>query len=149
MFVDRRAKRFRMNRVDVAMDQPAAIEFTQDRKDAARRMDVFDVIFLDGRRDLADVRHFAREPIHVLHREIDASLMGDAQNMQDGIRRSAHGDVEGHGILEGFEGGDASRQDAVVTIDVVAVGQFHDSLSRAFEEFPALGVRRQDRAVAR
>ena len=112
-------------------------------------MDVFDVILLGCRRDLADVRHFAREPIHVLHGEVDASLMGDAQNMQDGIRRSAHGDVEGHGILEGFEGGDASRQDAVVPVDVVAVGEFHDSLSRAFEEFPALGVGRQDRPVAR
>ena len=42
-----------VNRGDIAMDQSSTIEFAQYRKDAARRMNVFDVIFLGRGRDLA------------------------------------------------------------------------------------------------
>jgi hypothetical protein len=76
-------------------------------------------------------------------------FVGDAEQMQDRVRRAAHRDVQGHRVLEGFEGRDAAWQDAVVSIDVVSTRHLDDALPRALEEFPALSVRRDDGPVTR
>ena len=133
VFVDGGAECLGMNRVNVSMNQTATIEFTQDREDATGTMHVFDVIFIDRGCDLADIGHFAREAIHVLHAEVDARFVCDSQDMQHGIRRTAHRDIERHRVLEGLEGGDAPWQDGRIAIEVVPIGQFDDELPRPFE----------------
>ena len=54
-----------------------------------------------GRRDLAQHRHAARQPVDVVHGEVDLALMRGGQDVQHGVGRAAHGDVERHGVLEG------------------------------------------------
>jgi hypothetical protein len=46
--------------------------------------------------------------------------------MQHGVGGAAHGDVEGHGVLECLEGGDAARQGGEVVVLVVAAGEIDD-----------------------
>ena len=57
-------------------------------------------------------RHAARQPVDVGHGEIDLALMRGGEQMQHGVGRAAHGDVERHRVLERVEVGDAARQHA-------------------------------------
>ena len=130
------------------MDQPRFVELAQDREDAAGAVHVLDVV-AGRRRDLADARHLARQAVDVGHLEIDARFLGHRQNVQHGVGRAAHGDVERHRVLERLEGRDAAREDRRIALDVVAPGHLDDALAGRLEQLPAQGVRRQQRAVAR
>ena len=99
--------------------------------------------------DLAQHRDAARESVDVVHREIDPRFVGCSQQVQDGVRRTSHGDVERHGVLEGRLGGDRARQHRLVAFVVVACGVADDELGRRLEEPPAVGVRGQQGSVAR
>ncbi len=66
-----------------------------------------------------------------------------------GVLRTAHGDVEAHGVFEGVLRGDAAREDAFVVQIVILVAEFHYALTGCFEELLAFGVGRDDGAVAR
>ena len=77
------------------------------------------------------------------HGEIDAGLVRDGEQVQDGVGRTAHGDVQRHRVLERLARGDAARQHAVVAVVVVAAGQLDDRAARLLEELPARGVRGQ------
>ena len=66
---------------------------------------------IDGR-DLAQHGHAARQPVDVGHGEVDLGLVRGGQQMQHGVGRAAHGDVERHGVLERLEAGDRARQHA-------------------------------------
>ena len=138
-----------VHRVTVAVDQPAAIEFGEDADHAARTVHVFHVVLLGGRRDLAQVRHPPTHAIDVGHREIHRALVRCGQQVQHGIGRAAHGDIQRDRILEGLEGGDAARQYTRVVLLVVTFCQFHHKAPGLEEQVPALGVGRQQRAIAR
>ena len=72
-------------------------------------MHVLDVHVGHGRRHLAQHRHPAGEPVDIGHREIDLRLVRRREQVQHRVGRSAHGDIEDHGVLEGLEGRDAPR----------------------------------------
>jgi hypothetical protein len=145
--VDGLPHRERVDGARVAMHEPHLVELAEDAEHAARVVHVLDVVVRRGRH-LADVRHLAREPIDVADGEGHLRLFGDGQEVKDGVRRSPHGDVERHRILERLERGDAARQDRRVPLEVVALGEVDDPARSLFEQLPALGVRRQERAVA-
>ena len=76
------------------MNQTGAIELAEDRHHAAGAMHVFHVHVGDRGRDLAEHRHLARQPVDILHGEGDLALMRGGEQMQHGVGRAAHGDVE-------------------------------------------------------
>jgi hypothetical protein len=117
------------------MDQPGALELAEDRHHAAGAVHVFHVVGLDRRRDLRQVRHAAAHAIDVLHREVDAGLVRRRQQVQHGVGRAAHGDVERDGVLEGIEAGDRARQHTGVAIVVVAARVPHDQRPAARNKF--------------
>lgn len=110
---------------DVGVQQATAGQFAEDGEDAAGAMHVFHVVLLDVRRHLAQLRHLARQAVDVAQVERHLGLLGGGQQVQDGIGRAAHGDVQGHGVLEGLEVGDVARQHAVVAFAVIALAEFH------------------------
>ncbi|CAM2160612.1 hypothetical protein PT2222_80196 [Paraburkholderia tropica] len=146
--VERVLERRRMHGRHVGVQLAGAVEFAEDRHDAARAMHVFDVVLVRVRRNLAELRHDAREAVDVAHRELDARFLRDRQQVQDRVGRAAHGDVERHGVLEGLEAHRA-RQHAFVFLFVVLARQFDDAMTRALEELFAVRVRGHHRAVAR
>ena len=77
----------------------------------ARAVDILHMDVLLGGGDLAQDRHLARQAVDVLHGEVDATLLRGGENMQNGVGRAAHRDVEGHSVFKGFLGGDVARQD--------------------------------------
>ena len=81
--------------------------------------------------------------------EIDLALMGGGQDVQHGVGRAAHGDVERHGVLECALRGDFARQHAVVVLLVVALGEIDDEMAGLDEQPLAVGVGGKRRAVAR
>ena len=75
-------------------------------------------------------------------------LMRGGEQMQHGVGRAAHRNVERHGVLERLEIRDRARQHALVVLLVVAAGEIDDQMA-GFDEQPlAVGVGRDDRAVA-
>ena len=71
-----------------------------------------------------------RQRVDVVEREVDAALVGRREDVQHGVGRAAHGDVERHGVLERLLGGDGARQRALVVLLVVAACQVDDEMSR-------------------
>ena len=132
----------------IAVDQPGAVELAEDREDAAGAVDILDMVLLGRGGDLAEVGDAAREAVDVGHREVHAGLVGDAEEVEDRVGRTAHRDVEGHRVLERLEGRDAAGQDRIVAVHVELLRHLDDPLPGALEELPAPGVGREDGAVA-
>ncbi|MCY1525293.1 hypothetical protein D9M68_602680 [compost metagenome] len=133
----------------VGVQQAAAGQLAEDAEDAAGAVHVFHVVLLDVRRHLAQLRHLARQAIDVAQVEGDLRLLGGGQQVQDGVGRAAHGDVQGHGVLERLEAGDVARQHAVVAFAVVALAQLDGQAAGAQEQLLAVAVGGQGGAVAR
>ena len=138
-----------MNCRQIVVDQSAAVEFTKDRHDAASAMHIFHMDVRLGRRHLAQHRHAPRQAVDVVHGEIDLGLVCCGQNMQDGIRRAAHGDVERHGVFEGPEARHIARQHALVVLLVVAPRDIDNQMAGLDEQPLAVGVSGKGRPVAR
>ena len=138
-----------MHGTGVAMEQSGALQFAQNRRHATGAMHVFHVIFLRRRSDLAQIRHQTAQTVDVAHGERDLGLTRGGQQMQHGVGRAAHGDVETHGVLEGGEVGDRTRQHARVVLFVITARQLHDQPSGFEEQLAPLGMGGQQRSVAR
>ncbi len=147
MAVDRLAERRSQDGGHVAVQEARPVEGAQDRIDPPRPVHVFDVV-VRRRSHLADVRCLPRQPIDVGHREVDAGLVGNGEDVQDGVRRSAHGDVEHHGVFERLASGNAAWQDRVVALQVVGARHLDDAFPRLYEEVPARPMRGQHGTVA-
>ena len=146
--VDGLAQAGRMNRVRLAMEQPATLQFTQDGEDATRPVHVFQMHCGRRWRHLAQVRNAARKPVDIRHGERHFGLLRRGQQVQNGIRRPAHGNVQRHRVFKGLEGGNAARKHRCVVVLVVAPGQLDDGPSRLKKKLLAVGVRGQHAAIA-
>ncbi len=147
-FVQRVLHGFGVHGRRIGVQLAGPVQLAQDGHDAARAVHVFDVVLVGVGRHLAQLRHHARKAVDVGHREVDFGLLRDRQDVQDGVGRAAHGDVQRHGVFERLEAHRA-WQHAVVILFVVALAQFHHQTAGAFEELLTVGVRRHHRAVAR
>ena len=78
----------------------------------------------------------------------DLALMRGGEQMQHGVGRAAHRDVEAHRVLERLEAGDRARQHALVVLFVIAAREIDDQMAGLDEQALAVGVGREDRAVA-
>src|SRR5690606_27024229 len=109
--------------VYVGVQQAATGQFAEDGEDAAGAVHVFHVVLLDVRRHLAQLRHLARQAIDVAQIERHFRFLRCGQQVQDGVGRTAHGDVQHHGVLERLDVGDVARQYRLVAFPVVALAQ--------------------------
>ena len=146
--VERIAQRAAVHGRQAGVEQAGAIEFAQDGHDPAGAVDVFHVDVALGRGDLGQARHLAAQPVDVLHGEVHPGFLGGGQQVQHGIGRSAHRNVEAHRVFEGFEAGNAARQDAGVILLVPALAQFDRESPGLEEQRLAIGMGSQLRAVA-
>ncbi|MPL67232.1 hypothetical protein SDC9_12923 [bioreactor metagenome] len=148
-FPDRLAEAVAVHGAHAHVQQAGAAHLAQNAHDATGAVHVFHVHVLLRRRDLAQAGHLAAEPVDVVHGEVDAALVRDRQQMQHGVGRAAHGDIEAHRVLEGLEGGDVARQQALFLALVMALGDLDDLAPGLEEQLLAVGMGRQHRAVAR
>ena len=63
------------------MNQVRAVQFAEDGEDAAGVVDILDVHIGGGRSDLRQMRHMARKPVDVGHREGHLALLRRSQQM--------------------------------------------------------------------
>ena len=110
----------------VGVQQAATGQRAEDGENAASAVHVFHVVLLDVRRHFAQLRHMARQAVDVFEVEVDLGLLGRGQQVQDGVGRAAHGDVQRHGVFERLEVGDVARQYRFVVFDVVLAAQVDD-----------------------
>ncbi len=89
-----------------------------------------------------------RDALDVVQGEVHIGGLGHSENVQHGVGGTTHGHIHGHGVLEGFLGGDGARQHGIVGIVVVLVGDLDDLLGGALEQVLAVGVGGEDGAVA-
>ena len=119
--------------VGIGVQQAAAIELGQNRQHATRTVHVFHVVFLGGRRNFAQARDFATELVDVGHFKVHTRFIGGRQQMQNGVGRAAHGNVERHGIFKRVFGGDVAWQHRNIVLLVIAFGQI-DYATACFQE---------------
>ena len=129
------------------MQLAGAVEFAEDTGDAAGAMHIGNLP-LAGGRSLADARHSVGNTLDVIQGEVHIGGLGHGENVQHGVGGTAHGHIHGHGVLEGFLGGNGARQHGIVGIVVVLVGDLDDLLSGALEQVLAVGVGGEDGTVA-
>ena len=127
----------------------SAIQLTQNRHNATGTVDVFHMHIFDIWRDLAQTGHLAAEPIHVGHGEVNFTLMRDGQQVQHGIGRATHCDVEAHGIFKGIKRRNLARQEAFFVQIIVSFGDLDDPATSLEKQLFAVRVRSKRRAVAR
>ena len=75
--------------------------------------------------------------------------MSYGEQMEHGIGRATHGDIQRHGIEESLAGGDALGEHALVALLVVLIGILHDEAGSLLEELYAVLVCSHDGAIAR
>ena len=141
-----------MDRVDVGVKQPAAIKLPQKGGDAAGAVHVLHVERLvpsHVRGHLGQARHQARLRVDVLEVVLQPCFLRRREQVQNGVGGAAHGDVQGHGVVECLEAGDGTRQHGFVVVLVVALGDRDGGGAGALVQLLAGGVRGEQRAVAR
>ena len=138
-----------MHHAHVTIKETRAIELAQNAHDPAGAVDVLDMHIRHGRGDLAQTRHAARQPVDIGHGEVDLALVRGGKQVQDSVGRTAHGDVERHGVFERLEGGDPARQRAFVALLVPAPREIDDEVAGLDEQAPPVGVSGHHRAVPR
>ena len=94
--IDRLTERARVHVRHVTPDQVGAVEFAKNAHDPAGPMDILDVIFVGHRCHLAQTGNRTRNTVNVGHGEIDTGFLGCSKNVEHGIGRTAHRDVERH-----------------------------------------------------
>ena len=65
-----------MHHGQVAVQQAGPVQLAENAHHAAGAVHVFHMVFLGGRRHLAQARHLAAEPVDVLHGEVHAAFLG-------------------------------------------------------------------------
>ena len=149
IFIQRLRQRQTENVLHIAVQQPGAIQLAKNTDDATRTVYVFHVVFLGAWRDFTQLRHFAGQLIDIAHGEVDFRFLRRSQQVQNGVSRTAHGDIQRHGIFERRLAGDVARQRAGIVLLVVTFGQFNNALTGVEEQRFTVSVRRQQRTVAR
>ena len=137
-----------VHRGHVGVQLARAVELAQDGHDAAGAVHVFDVVLVGVGRHLAQLRHGTRHAVDIGHGEVNLGFLGNGQQMQDGVGRAPHGDVQRDRVLEGFESHGA-RQHRSVVLFVVALAQLNNQTARTQEQLLAIGMGGHHRAVAR
>ena len=133
----------------VAVQQTCAIQLTEDPQYATGTMHIFHMVFLRARRHLTQLRHFAGQLVDITHGEIDFGFLRCRQQVQNGIGRATHRDIQCHGVLKRRFAGDIAWQRGSIILLVVAFGQFNDALACGKEQLFTIGMGRQQRAIAR
>ena len=133
----------------MGVQQTAPVQLAQNGHHTACAMDVFDVVFVGVGCHLAQRGHAARQAIDVGHREVHLRLAGGRQQVQHGVGRTTHGDVQRHHVLECLEGGNRARQHGSVVLLVVAFAEFHHQATGTPEQLLAVSVGGHHGAVAR
>ncbi len=131
------------------VNQPGPVQLAENGHHAAGTMDILHVVFLGRRCHLAEIGHPAGETVDIRHGEGNPCLLRGRQQMQNGVGRSPHGDVQGHCVLERLEGGDGTGQHRGIVLLVVALGQLHDEPARLEKQLLAIPVSGQQAAIAR
>ena len=135
-----------MHRVNIVVEQPRTVEFAEDRGDPARTMDVLHVV-VRVRRDLGETRNFAGQTINISKIEIDVALLRRSKNVQNSVRRSTHGHIEGHGVIKNMLIRDVTREDTIVIVVVIALAHVDDRPASVLKECAPGRVRSQRGAV--
>ena len=75
---------------------------------------------------LAQHRCTPAQAVYIVHREIGLGLVGHSEQMQYRIGRSAHGDVESHGVEHGLTGGYVARKHRCIAVAIPGISVGHD-----------------------
>ena len=122
------------------VEQVALGQFLHDGRDAARHVQLLDVVRACGR-EVADVRHLGGQLVE--HGEIErhARLVRQREQVQHRVGRAADRHFAGQRVAERGRGQDVARLD-------VARDQLHDLHARVLGQMDARRVYGRDRAVA-
>ena len=138
-----------MHRWCRCINEPGALKLAKDCRDATRTVNVFDVVLLGRRCNLANVRQPTTERVDIRHREIDFAFVGGSEDVQHSVGASTHCDVERHGVLECCLVRNNPGKNRLVVLLVVAHCEINDCATRLQEQSFAISMGCQHCAVTR
>ncbi len=100
---------------------------------------IFHMVLLRARRHFTQLRNLAGQLIDITHSEVDFRFCA-AASRQNGIRRTAHGNIRGHGVFKRRFAGDVARQRGCIILLVIALSQLNDAFPRVEEQLLTVGV---------
>ena len=132
-----------------SVQQAPLRQLAQNVQNTTGTVHVLYVVFLRIGSHLAQARHASRKLVDVVHTEIHFRLVGNGKQVKHRVGRTAHRNVEGHGVEESLACGDAPWQYTIIPITVILPRILHDEPCRVFEQDAAVGVRSKNGAVPR
>ena len=129
------------------MQQTGPVQFAENAHHATGPVHVFHMVFLGGRGHFRQTGHLAAQTVDIGHGEVHFAFQGRRQQVQYRVGRTAHGNIQAHGVFEGLHRGDIAWQYCLHILFVVQLGQIHDAPARFQEQFAAVRVGGQQGAV--
>ena len=124
-------------------------QFAQNAQDTACAVFLLNAVLLPVGGEFAEERHPTRKGVDVAHLEVNPTLLGYCQQVEYGVGRCTHSDIERHSVEEGCTRSNAARQNGVVAVLVVGQGVLHNELGGIAEKLHTIDVCGQNTAVAR
>ena len=131
------------------VEQASLVKLAKDSEDTAGAVALLNRIFLCVWRKLAEERNLTAKVVDILHLEVYASLVCNCKKVKHGVARTAHGNVERHGVEECLASGYALWQNALVALFVIFICVLYYKCSCIFEQLYAVCVCCQNCSVAR
>ena len=125
----------------VAVHEPGVEQRLHEHGDAAVAVDVVHHVLAE-RLQVADVRNLVADAVEVVDGELDLGLVGDGEQVQDDVGRSAERHRHGDRVLERLLGQDVAGGDAEAQ-------QVDDGLARAVRVVVAAAVGGRGRSPSR
>ena len=135
--------------LDRTIHQSGSQQFIHNGKDTARTVHILHMVSACVRSHLAKARNLPGKHINVIHRKVGLRLLCHCQQMKDRIGRTAHGNVQRHGIKERLTGGNVARQNGFISVPVIFVSILHNQFRRITEKLEAIGMCSQNSPIAR
>ena len=147
--IERRLQRRTVHGRCRCVDKTGALKFTENCGHATRPVNVFDVVLLGRRCNLANVRKSTTKRIDIGHHKVDFAFVCSSEDVQNRIGAATHSDVECHGIFKGSLISNCPRKNGFVVFLVVALCEINDRSTCLKEQPLTVGMGCQHGAVTR
>ena len=131
------------------VDKTGALKFTENCGHATRTVNVFDVVLLGRRCNLANVRKSTTKRIDIGHHKVNFAFVCSSEDVQNRIGAATHSDVECHGILKGSLISNCPRKNGFIVLLVVTLCEINDCSTCLKEQPLTVGMGCQHGAVTR
>ena len=133
----------------IRIHQAAFGKFAHNGNDTACTIYILYMIFLGIGSYFTQARSLTRQHIDIIHCEIRSGFMGYRQQMKHRIGRTAHCNIQCHGIQKSFTSGNAAGKYAFISFLVILISVFNNQFGGIFKQFLTIFMSSHNRTITR